>query len=156
MTYRTSLPLHPTEDDRPKPLITKRRKKHARESRPTTTYYKGERASHRMESGDIGDEGKYKYAATPSLFPNKDGTWSEKTGSEGWKEANKRGEVYAFKRERAARKFAHGSWKKGADRRSAMKVFREENKEERQKKRRKNIRAREIKRGLRKHGPSMF
>lgn len=129
MAYRTSLPLHPTEGDSLKPLITKRRKKHARSIRPTSTYYKGEPASHRMESGDIEDDGKYKFSVTPSLFPNKDGSWSIKTGNEGWVEANKRGEVFGFKRERAARKFAHGSWKKGADRRSAMKVFREENKE---------------------------
>ena len=40
------------------------------------------------------------------------------------KEDKKRGEVFGFKNERRALKFAAGSWKKGQDRREAMKKFR--------------------------------
>jgi len=58
MSYRTSLPLHPTEFG--KPLVTKKRKKHARSIRPTSRKNPdGSRSSHIMESGE--SDGKYKY-----------------------------------------------------------------------------------------------
>lgn len=125
MSHRTSLPLHPTEDR--KPLVTKRRKKHVRSIRPTSRKNSdGTRSSHIMESGE--GEGKYKYQVNPTLFPSKDGSWTEKEGIPGWREAQKRGEVYGFKKKKKAEKFAHGSWKKGKDRREGMKSYRESKK----------------------------
>jgi len=125
MSYRTSLPLHPTEFG--KPLVTKKRKKHARSIRPTSRKNPdGSRSSHIMESGE--SDGKYKYQVNPTLFPNKDGSWTEKEGTAGWREAQKRGEVYGFKSKKRAEKFAYGSWKKGKDKRTGMKHYRCEKK----------------------------
>jgi len=121
MRPRTSLPLHPTEDG--KPLVTKRRKKHARSIRSKyMSNSDGTRSTHRMESGE--GDGKYKHQVNPTIFPNKDGSWTEKTGIPGWREAQKRGEVYGFKRKKRAERFAWGSWKKGKDKREAMKAYR--------------------------------
>jgi len=122
MAYRTSLPLHPTEFG--KPLVTKKRKKHARSIRPTSRLNPDgkTRSSHIMESGE--SDGKYKYQVNPTLFPNKDGSWSEKSGVPGWREAQKRGEVYGFKNKNRAERFAWGSWKKGKDKRESMQAYR--------------------------------
>jgi hypothetical protein len=46
-------------------------------------------------------------------------------------EAYQRGEVFEFRNKRAAERFAAGSWKKGPDKRQAMKAYREQKKEER-------------------------
>jgi hypothetical protein len=43
-------------------------------------------------------------------------------------EAEKRGEVFEFKNRKRAEKFAYGSWKKGRDKKEAMKAFRNRNK----------------------------
>jgi len=60
MAHRTSKPLHPTEYGDNPPLVTKRRKKHARSIRPTSRKNPdGSRSSHIMESGE--SDGKYKY-----------------------------------------------------------------------------------------------
>jgi len=125
MSHRTSLPLHPTEDR--KPLVTKRRKKHARSIRKTSRKNTdGSRSSHIMESGE--GDGKYKHQVNPTLFPNKDGSWTEKAGVPGWREAQKRGEVYGFKKKKKAEKFAFGGWKKGKARREGMKEYRKSKK----------------------------
>ena len=49
-------------------------------------------------------------------------------------EAYKKGEVFEFKNARRAEKFAMGSWKKGQDRRDAMREYRQMRKEQRQSK----------------------
>ena len=122
MRPRTSKPLHPTEDG--KPLVTKRRKKHARSIRSTSkSNPDGTKSTHRMESGE--GDGKYKYQVNPTIFPNKDGSWTEKTGVPGWREAQKRGEVYGFKSKKRAERFAWGSWKKGKDKRESMQAYRQ-------------------------------
>ena len=110
-------------------LITKKRKKHARKSRPNERKNPdGTSSTHIME--DWGpEEGKYKYRVTPSLYQNKDGSWDEKKGKEGYDEAVKRGEVYGFKKRKKALKFAHGSYKKGKDKREAMSYWRKNKKE---------------------------
>lgn len=116
-------------------LIIKKRKQAARQIRAgqfrdnhDTTV-----SSHVMESGE--GEGKYKYQANPTIFPEKDGSWKTLTHdknnpngpgrNDAYHEAQKRGEVFGFKREKRAVKFAAGSWKQGKDRKDAMKKYRE-------------------------------
>jgi hypothetical protein len=41
-----------------------------------------------------------------------------------YKEAKKRGEVFGFRSAKIAEKFAAGSWKKGQDKKDAMKNYR--------------------------------
>jgi hypothetical protein len=111
-------------------LITTARKRTARAIRPTSRKNAdGGVSTHLMQSGTVGD-GKYKYQVNPTIFPNKDGSWTDlgndKDKWAAYKEANKRGEVFGFKREKQAEKFAYGSWKKGKDKREAMRNYRED------------------------------
>lgn len=84
----------------------------------------GSKSSHLMYHG-----GK---KAWTSVFPEKKGSHDPKDWKDvpdkdkSYKEAEKRGEVFEFKKEKRAEKFAHGSWKKGKDRRDAMKSYRKE------------------------------
>lgn len=108
-------------------LIIKKRKSIARAIRPTSRNNEdGSVSTHVMEYGE--GEGKHKYQVNPTIFPNKDGSWTDLGKSEdrmaAYKEASKRGEVFGFKSEKKAAKFAAGSWKKGKDRRDAMKNYR--------------------------------
>ena len=48
--------------------------------------------------------------------------------SQSFQQALKAGEVYEFKSKRRAEKFAAGSWKKGKDRREAMRAYRKSKK----------------------------
>lgn len=109
-----------------KPIITTRRKKAAREMRTTSrTNAGGGRSTHVMEWGE-GGTGKYKYTVNPTIFPNKDGSWTDLGGKgpAAFNESMKRGEVIGFKRAKRAEKFAAGSWKQGQDRKEAMKEYR--------------------------------
>ena len=110
-------------------LITTARKRTARAIRPTARKNAdGGVSTHLMQSGE--GEGKYKYQVNPTIFPNKDGSWTDlgndKDKWAAYKEASKRGEVFGFKREKQAEKFAYGSWKKGKDKREAMRNYRED------------------------------
>jgi len=112
-------------------VITRQRKKEARAIRPTERKNSdGTVSTHKMESGE--GEGKYKYQVNPTIFPEKDGSWKDLGGNKdrnaAYKEAQKRGEVFGFKSEKRAEKFAAGSWKKGQDRREAMKSYRSDKK----------------------------
>ena len=116
----------------PDNLITRRRKKTARDIRPTSRDNgNGTFSTHVMESG-TGD-GKYKYQVNPTIFPNKDGSWTDLggKGNEAYKEASARGEVFGFKSKVMAEKFAYGSWKQGPDRREAMKNYRQDKRSQR-------------------------
>lgn len=107
------------------PIITKNRKQIARQIRTFGRQNEdGSVSTHKMESGE--GSGKFKYQVNPTIFPNKDSTWTdlEGKGMAAYNEAKKRGEVFGFKNERRALKFAAGSWKKGQDRKEAMKKFR--------------------------------
>jgi hypothetical protein len=107
------------------PIITKNRKQIAQKIRTFGRQNNdGSVSTHKMESGE--GSGKYKYQVNPTIFPNKDSTWTdlEGKGMAAYNEAKKRGEVFGFKNERRALKFAAGSWKKGQDRKEAMKKFR--------------------------------
>jgi hypothetical protein len=111
-------------------IITKNRKKTARGIRSTARQNEdGSVSTHKMESGE--GSGKYKYQVNPTIFPNEDGSWTdlEGKGMQAYNEAKKRGEVFGFKSKKRAEKFASGSWKKGKDRKEAMKSFKNKDKE---------------------------
>ena len=104
-------------------MVTKRRKKHARSIREHGHYVEGQRpgtsSTHLMESDIIGNP-TGRYHVWPSITTDKEG-YKKQTGGQ----AYKAGEMYEFKSKRKAEKFAYGSWKKGKDRREAMKAYRE-------------------------------
>jgi hypothetical protein len=86
------------------------------------------RSSHVMEWGSNPDPKKkrLKYEVNPTIFPNKDGSWTDKKGQgmSAYKEAKKRGEVVEFSSKKRAAKIAAGAWKKGKDKKEAMKSYR--------------------------------
>ena len=78
-------------------------------------------STHRMATY-TGEGGKH-YVA-PTVAPDKTGTYKPQS----FDQAFNKGEVFEFRREKRARKFAAGGWKKGKARREAMKAFRNKNK----------------------------
>jgi hypothetical protein len=113
-------------------FIRKKRKKKAREIRKgkgSLLTAEGKPQTHRMESGHVTNKkGKKTYVVNPSISPTgKGGKYEPQT----YKEAVERGEVFAFKNKRRAERFAAGSWKKGKDKREAMKDYRAERKKKR-------------------------
>lgn len=88
----------------------------------------GMRASHKMEYvGDITKKRKGNFGVFPSIAP-KVGKEKSKNPSD-WKtqtpkEAQARGEMINVNSRRKAQKLAAGSWKKGIDKREAMKEYR--------------------------------
>jgi len=79
---------------------------------------------------DYGSEqnkkGKTVYTASPTItFKGK-----EKARPQSYEQALEAGEVYVFKKERRAERFAAGSWKKGKDKRDAMRAYRKKKRAE--------------------------
>jgi hypothetical protein len=106
------------------------RKKAARDIRSTSrSNSDGSHSTHKMEWGAEGGKGRKRYSVNPTIFPEKNGTWSEKNGAAAYSEAKSRGEVFGFRSAKRAEKFAAGSWKKGEDRKQAMKEYRKDKKE---------------------------
>jgi len=113
-----------------KQVVKRRRKKHARSIRPKEGEYfpgqeEGSQSTHLMTWGS-GKGGKF------HVWPE----ITNKTGSgeyekQSFDQAYKAGEVYEFKNKRRAERFAAGSWKKGKDKREAMKAYRKKKREER-------------------------
>lgn len=113
--------------------ITFGRKKTARKIRPTSrSNDNGSVSTHVMEWGTGNGKGRNKYVANPTIFPNKDGSWTDLGKSEdrmaAYNEAKKRGETFGFRSAKKAEKFAAGSWKKGQDKKDSMKWYREDKK----------------------------
>ena len=114
--------------------IKRGRKKHARSIRPKAGEHfpgqeEGSQSTHLMRS-DIVDNPTGIYKVWPGIT-NK--TESGKYEDQSPEEASKTGEVYEFKNKRRAERFEAGSWKKGKDRRKAMKAYRQRKREERKK-----------------------
>jgi hypothetical protein len=110
-------------------VVVSNRKKTARSIRPTSRQNQnGTQSTHVMEWGGGEGRGRKKYTVNPTIFPNKDGSWTDLGASEdrmsSYKEAKKRGEVFGFRSAKIAEKFAAGSWKKGQDKKDAMKNYR--------------------------------
>ena len=104
-------------------MIKRNRKKHARRIRQGVgnKLASGKIETHRMadyEGTNI--KGKKRFYAAPSITFDKKGKKKEQS----FKEALAAGEVYEFKKQRRAEKFAWGSWKKGKAKREAMKEYR--------------------------------
>ena len=104
-----------------KDVVTKRKKKHARSIREGvgSITEDGKVETHRMVS-DIKDNPTGIYSVWPSITFDEQG---DKV-SQSKDEAITAGELYQFKNKKKADKFAHGSSKKGKDRREAMKEYR--------------------------------
>lgn len=95
----------------------------------------GAKESHLMEYIKVPNKKGKKYAVYPSVAPKpgqelsrnpKD--WTTQSGPE----AKKKGEVVFVRSEKKAQKLSAGSWKKGQDKRDAMKAYREDKKAARQ------------------------
>ena len=89
----------------------------------------GSKTSHLMEYAKVPNKKGKKYAVYPSVAPKvgkeksrdpKD--WTTQSGAE----ANKKGEAIFVRREKKAQKLSAGSWKKGQDKKEAMKAYRED------------------------------
>ena len=106
-------------------FITKGRKRHARSIREGVGNITddGKIETHRMTS-DIKGNPTGKYKVWPSITFDEQGNKKQQTVQE----AYKAGEVYEFKNKKKAQKFAYGSWKKGKDRREAMRQYRRDKK----------------------------
>ena len=97
----------------------------------------GRRATHQMEW--VGDPSKKRgdFHVYPSIAPNKGKEKS--TNPKDWstqnaKQADARGELIKVNTRKKAEKLAAGSWKKGVEKREAMKEYRQNKKEDKKKK----------------------
>ena len=110
--------------------IKRNRKKHARSIRKGVgnKLSDGKTETHRMAWGSGENrKGKKVYYVNPTITFDKKG----KVKPQSFKEAAIAGEVYEFKKQKAAERFAAGSWKKGKAKREAMSAFRKKKKAER-------------------------
>ena len=84
--------------------------------------------THRMGLWEGADKFKGKgYVVAPTIKP------VDKVGNyvpQDIDEAYKRGEVFEFKKKKVAEKFAYGSWKKGQDKKTAMRAYRSDKRNE--------------------------
>jgi len=126
-TYRSaSKPGRQTDKDGNRKPISK--KKQIREMRQSS--YKNERGqsvSHKMAWTGDPSKKRGKFGVFPTVAPKKGKEKSSKPSD--WKkqtaqEAAKKGEMVTVKRRKKAQKLAAGSWKKGKDKREAMKAYR--------------------------------
>ena len=107
------------------PLLKKKAIRNMRESAAITP--DGKRESHKMAW--VGDPSKKRgeFGVFPSITPKKGKEKSTKPAdwtTQSPKEAADKGEMIIVKSRRRAEKLAAGSWKKGQDRKDAMKEYR--------------------------------
>jgi hypothetical protein len=76
-------------------------------------------STHRMGDDIIGNKTGV-YHVFPTIRPKSKNNYVKQSP----KEAEDRGEMFTFKNKKKAKKFAYGSWKKGKDKRDAMKEYR--------------------------------
>lgn len=111
-------------------MVVGNRKSFARNMRKGVTPLEnadGSHSTHVMSSGETNSK-KYKYEVNPTVFPNKDKSWTDLRDKpkEAYDEARKRGEVIGFKSAKRAEKFSYGSWKEKGDKKEAMRAYRED------------------------------
>jgi hypothetical protein len=80
-------------------------------------------ATHLMAHQKVGD----RTVVFPTIYPEGKDNYKPQSLDQ----AYQRGEVFEFKNDRRAERFAFGSWKKGQDKRDAMRNYREYRKEQR-------------------------
>ena len=108
-----------------KPPIKKNRKKHLRN---LARHKSGREATVKMEKGaGTNEKGKKVQFVYPTITFKGD----EKARPQTFRQALDAGEVYEFKNQKTAERFAAGSWKKGKSKRQAMTAFRTKKKAER-------------------------
>ena len=102
------------------PIIKKNRKKHLRNLDRNSS---GREATVKLAYNEEYDaKGKKVFHVYPTItFKN-----NENARPQSYKEAISAGEVYEFKNENNAKRFAAGSWKKGELKKKAMKQFRKD------------------------------
>lgn len=100
--------------------IKKRRKKHLRSLERNSS---GRNATVRMATYTGGENNDKHYAAPTITFKN-----DEEEKPQAFRQALEAGEVYEFRSKRRAERFAAGSWKKGKEKREAMKEYRKSKK----------------------------
>jgi hypothetical protein len=111
------------------------KKKQIREMRPVGRKNPGGgTSSHKMAWTGDPKKKKGNYGVFPTISPKKGkekssdpADWKKQSASE----AAKKGEMIKVKRKKKAEKLAAGSWKKGADKREAMKSYRNTKKKKR-------------------------
>lgn len=87
----------------------------------------GKRASHKMQWVGNPSKRRGEFGVFPSITPKKGKAGSSNASdwkSQTPKEANAKGELISVKSRRKAEKLAAGSWKKGVDKKNAMKAYR--------------------------------
>lgn len=95
-------------------------------------YPNQKRSTHLMQD-NVPVAKKRDYKVWPSISPDQTGEYK----TQGEKKAEEKGELFKFKSKRRAEKFARGSWKKGIDKRMAMKDYRQSKREDARKKHKK-------------------
>ncbi len=103
--------------------IKKKRKKHLRGLERNKS---GRNATVKMGTYTGGENNERNFAAPTITFKGK-----EEEKPQTFDEALAAGEVYEFKKRKRAERFAAGSWKKGKDKREAMKDYRKSKKQKR-------------------------
>ncbi len=87
--------------------------------------YPNQKPSTHLMQDNVPVAKKRDYKVWPSISPDKSGEYK----SQSKKEAEEKGELFKFKSKRRAEKFTRGSWKKGVDKRIAMKDYRQSKRE---------------------------
>lgn len=91
----------------------------------------GSQSTHLMSFG-TGESKKRPYEVNPTVFPNKDKTWTKLTDKpmEAYREAQKRKEVFGFKSGKKAEKFSYGiGYKQGDNKKEAKGNYKTDKKE---------------------------
>tara|TARA_B110000977_G_scaffold195030_1_gene272741 strand:+ start:3417 stop:3794 length:378 start_codon:yes stop_codon:yes gene_type:complete len=115
--------LNLIQDNMPDP-IKRKRKKHLRNLSRNNS---GRNATVKMATYTGGKNNKTHYAAPTITFKG-----NEKATSQSFDQALAAGEVYEFKSKRRAERFAAGSWKKGKEKRVAMRNYRAKKRSEKE------------------------
>jgi len=110
--------------NRKKNLRNLERNKSGKDATVRMAFYPNE--SKREKGGKVNKKKTRHYAAPAITFKGQ-----EEEKKQTFNQALAAGELYEFKSKRRAEKFAAGSWKKGAERREAMKAYRKKKKSER-------------------------
>ena len=97
----------------------KKKARSLREGKGVVQNDDGRESTHLMVS-DVIDNPTGEYHVWPSIYADSKNNYSDQTEDQ----AKERGEYFTFKNKKRADKFAYGSWKKGKDKREAMKDYR--------------------------------
>lgn len=101
----------------------KKKARQLREDKGVRENSDGTHSTHLMVSDIIGNPTD-EYKVWPSIYADAKNQYSDQT----YEQARDRNEVFTFKNKRRAGKFAAGSWKKGKDKREAMREWRKSRK----------------------------